>query len=98
MQWGSTELIDAACQLLYPAEALEVLLLDDSNDGTTALALASIERYQARGVNIRLIQRPNRKGNKAGNLVNGIRQASGELLAVFDADFAPPEDFLMQVC
>jgi cellulose synthase (UDP-forming) len=89
-------LIDAACRLRYPANALEILVLDDSSDGTSALAQARVEHYAAQGVNIRLVQRQNRKGYKAGNLVNGIRQSSGEFFAIFDADFVPPEDFLQR--
>ena len=89
-------LIDAACRLRYPANALEILVLDDSTDGTSGLARAKVEHYAALGVNIRLIQRQNRKGYKAGNLVNGIRQSSGEFFAIFDADFVPPEDFLLK--
>jgi cellulose synthase (UDP-forming) len=89
-------LIDAACRLHYPANALEILVLDDSADGTTALAQARVDQYAAQGVNIRLIRRQNRKGYKAGNLVNGIRQSSGEFFAIFDADFVPPEDFLLK--
>jgi len=89
-------LIDAACRLRYPANALEILVLDDSSDGTSALAQAKVRQYASRGVNIRLIRRQSRKGYKAGNLINGIRQSSGEFFAIFDADFVPPEDFLVK--
>lgn len=89
-------LIDAACRLRYPVNALEILVLDDSSDGTSALAGGKVEHYAAQGVNIRLIQRQNRKGYKAGNLVNGIRQSSGDFFAIFDADFVPPKDFLLK--
>ena len=89
-------LIDGACRLQYPAEALEILVLDDSSDGTSALAQAKVDQYAAQGINIRLIRRQSRKGYKAGNLVNGIRQSSGEFFAIFDADFVPPEDFLLK--
>lgn len=89
-------LIDAACRLCYPSNALEILVLDDSADGTTALAQAKVDHYTAQGVNIRLIRRQNRNGYKAGNLVNGIHQSSGEFFAIFDADFVPPADFLLK--
>ena len=87
-------LIGAACRLRYPANALEILVLDDSSDDTSELARANVEHYAAQGINIRLIRRQNRKGYKAGNLVNGIRQSSGDFFAIFDADFVPPPDFL----
>ena len=38
--------------------------------------------------------RSNRHGYKAGALQEGLETATGELVAVFDADFCPPADFL----
>lgn len=89
-------LIDAACRLRYPAGALEILVLDDSSDATSELAQAKVERHAAQGIDIRLIRRRSRQGYKAGNLVNGIRRSSGHFFAIFDADFVPPEDFLLK--
>ncbi|WP_233835418.1 glycosyltransferase [Paraburkholderia sp. ZP32-5] len=89
-------LIDAACRLRYPSELIEILVLDDSSDSTTELARAKVERYAAQGVDIRLLRRRNRKGYKAGNLVSGIQQSRGEFFAIFDADFVPPDDFLLK--
>lgn len=89
-------LIDAACNLSYPAGLLEILVLDDSTDSTTELARLRVEQHKARGVNVRLVKRRNRKGYKAGNLVNGIQQSCGEFFAIFDADFVPPADFLLK--
>jgi cellulose synthase/poly-beta-1,6-N-acetylglucosamine synthase-like glycosyltransferase len=87
-------LIDAASQLDYPADRLEIQVLDDSTDGTTAIAEQTASEWRWRGVDIRLTRRENRHGYKAGALRNGMAQARGELLAVFDADFLPPRDFL----
>lgn len=89
-------LIDAACRLQYPANALEILVLDDSSDGTSQLAQAKVDQYAGQGKNIRLVRRQDRNGFKAGNLVNGIQESSGEYFAIFDADFVPPEDFLLK--
>lgn len=89
-------LIDSVCRLRYPSAALEILVLDDSSDSTSALAHARVDRYVAQGINIRLVCRPDREGYKAGNLAHGIRQASGEFFVIFDADFVPPEDFLQK--
>jgi cellulose synthase (UDP-forming) len=75
---------------------LEILVLDDSSDRTTELARGKVERYAAQGVDIRLLRRRDRKGYKAGNLVNGIQQSRGEFFAIFDADFVPPDDFLLK--
>lgn len=89
-------LIDGACRLRYPAHALEILVLDDSSDATSELAKAKVDHYLAQGVRIRWIQRKGRQGYKAGNLTHGIQQSSGEFFAIFDADFVPPEDFLLK--
>lgn len=89
-------LIDAACQLRYPAERIEILILDDSSDDTSELAKARVNEHAAKGTNIRYVRRTGRRGFKAGNLVNGMRSSTGEFFAIFDADFVPPEDFLLR--
>lgn len=89
-------LIDAVCRLHYPESALEILVLDDSTDSTSKLARTRVDHYAAQGVNIRHVRRQSRKGHKAGNLVHGIRHLSSEFFAIFDADFIPPEDFLLK--
>ncbi|SMG56500.1 glycosyltransferase [Paraburkholderia susongensis] len=89
-------LIDAACRLRYPSQLLEILVLDDSSDGTTELARRKVEHYAAQDFDIRLLRRRDRKGYKAGNLVNGIQQSRGEFFAIFDADFVPPDNFLLK--
>lgn len=87
-------LIDAACALEYPPEQLQILVLDDSTDQTTALVGAKVAHYAGQSIDIAVVKRKNRKGYKAGNLANGLQYASGEFLALFDADFVPPKDFL----
>ncbi|KPL20248.1 MAG: hypothetical protein AMJ93_12440 [Anaerolineae bacterium SM23_84] len=87
-------LIDAAAQLDYPSDRLQVQILDDSTDETTALARAEVARWRARGLNIDLLHRDDRSGFKAGALARGLHHASGEFVAIFDADFVPPVDFL----
>jgi len=89
-------LIDAACALAYPSEQLQILVLDDSRDQTTILAAAKAQIYARQGINICVIKRKDRRGYKAGNLANGLQYATGEFLALFDADFVPPKDFLYQ--
>lgn len=89
-------LIDAVCALEYPPEQLQILVLDDSTDQTTTLAAARVAHYVEQGVDIAVVKRKGRKGYKAGNLANGLQYAAGEFLALFDADFVPPKDFLYQ--
>jgi len=87
-------LINAAARLDYPAPLLEIQALDDSTDETVELVRATVERWRARGVNIAQLHRENRAGYKAGALANGLKQARGEFIAFFDADFVPSPDFL----
>lgn len=87
-------LIDAAARLDYPSDKLEIQVLDDSTDETTLLAEEKAREWRERGVNVRILHRDNRDGFKAGALAEGLEKASGEFIAVFDADFLPPPDFL----
>lgn len=87
-------LLRAVTRLDYPAERLQIQVLDDSTDDTFDLLCNLVKEYQRRGVNIELIHRTDRKGYKAGALEHGLRSASGELIAIFDADFVPKSDWL----
>ncbi len=100
-QFVIDRLIDACCNLDYPRDRLEIQVLDDSTDETSQVAEAIVERYRA-GCNgapqpIFYIHRANRYGYKAGALDHGLKTAKGELIAIFDADFVPPREWLMQV-
>ncbi len=87
-------LIDEVCRLDYPSELLEIQLLDDSTDDTSLVARHCVERHAALGFPIRYFHRNNRQGFKAGALAAGLRVARGEFVAIFDADFLPPPNFL----
>ena len=87
-------LLRAVTRLDYPADRLQIQVLDDSTDDTYDLVKRLVEEYQSRGVNIELIHRLDRTGYKAGALQNGLQTASGELVAIFDADFVPKPDWL----
>lgn len=86
--------IDAACRLRWPADRLEIQVLDDSIDDTPAIVARAVARWRASGVAICHLRRPDRAGYKAGALAAGLKSARGSALAVFDADFVPPPDFL----
>jgi hypothetical protein len=90
-------LVGAAAALDWPAGRLEVQVLDDSTDGTPALAAAAMNRARARGVEVVHLRRPSRAGYKAGALAAGLARARGEFVAVFDADFVPPPDVLRRL-
>jgi len=87
-------LLEAVSRIDYPRDRLQVQVLDDSTDETRHIAVACVERFQALGFPIAYHHRANREGYKAGALREGMKQASGELIAIFDADFLPPADFL----
>jgi len=90
-------LVDSVAQFDYPRECLEVQVLDDSTDETRDVARGVVERYQALGFPVTYHHRDNRHGYKAGALDAGMQSASGEFIAIFDADFQPPSDFLKRV-
>ena len=90
-------IIDAAANLDWPRDRLQIQVLDDSTDRTTAQARSCVEFQRARGVDIELIHRSDRSGFKAGALANGLLSAKGEFVAIFDADFIPAPNFLRQM-
>jgi cellulose synthase/poly-beta-1,6-N-acetylglucosamine synthase-like glycosyltransferase len=87
-------LIDAVCRIDYPRDRLEIQVLDDSTDETQSIAALAVRRFAAQGVDIKYYHRGDRLGFKAGALEAGLKIARGEFVAIFDADFIPPVDFL----
>lgn len=87
-------LIDAIAKLNYPKELLEIQLLDDSTDQTVDLIQEKLKDFPE--INFKYIHRVDRTGFKAGALREGLKVASGEFIAIFDADFVPSPDFLLQ--
>lgn len=89
-------LIASIARLDYPRERLEIQVLDDSTDETREVAEAAVRRLRVRGFDVKRLHRVQRRGYKAGALAEGLVVARGELVAIFDADFVPPADFLTQ--
>ncbi len=87
-------LLEAVARLDYPRERLQVQVLDDSTDETRTIARGRVEALRTQGLDIVYIHRIDRTGFKAGALDNGLRTATGELIAIFDADFVPDPGFL----
>ena len=88
-------LIDCVMDMDYPIELMEVQVLDDSTDETQELIASKVAHYQTLGYQIKHVRRPERKGFKAGALQYGLKQAQGEFVAIFDADFLPDKNFLL---
>jgi cellulose synthase/poly-beta-1,6-N-acetylglucosamine synthase-like glycosyltransferase len=86
--------IEAACAIDWPRELLQIQVLDDSTDESADIARLCCEDMAARGHHVQYLHRENRTGFKAGALANGLTSATGEFIAVFDADFVPPSDVL----
>ncbi len=93
-QYVVDRLLDAVCRLDYPKEKLDIQLLDDSTDETVEVARILVDHYAALGHPVEYLHRDNREGFKAGALAEGLKTARGEYVAIFDADFVPPQDFL----
>ncbi|MBL4848199.1 MAG: glycosyltransferase [Planctomycetes bacterium] len=87
-------LIDAVAAIDYPAERLEIQVLDDSCDETREIVDERVRWHRGLGVPIEVVRRPERTGFKAGALAYGLERCEGDLIAIFDADFVPNPDFL----
>ncbi|WP_088323725.1 cellulose synthase family protein [Polaribacter tangerinus] len=89
-------LLKNIAKIKYPTEKLEIQVLDDSTDESIATTAKQIAIIKEKGIDIKHIQRTNRKGFKAGALKEGLKTAKGEFIAIFDADFLPKKDWLLQ--
>ncbi len=87
-------LIDEVTKIEYPKHLLQIQVLDDSTDDTHPFAEALVSQYHALGFPVEYHHRTDRIGYKAGALQAGLKHATGEVVAIFDADFVPPSDFL----
>lgn len=87
-------LLECVSKFDYPADKLEIQVLDDSTDESFEIGAAKVKELAAKGLNISHIKRPIRKGFKAGALAYGMEFCTGEYIAIFDADFLPTPDFL----
>jgi cellulose synthase/poly-beta-1,6-N-acetylglucosamine synthase-like glycosyltransferase len=95
-EWVARRIIEQTCRLDYPRDRLEIQVLDDSTDATRDIARNTVEQMRAAGHDIVYIRRENRHGYKAGALEEGLRQAKGDFIAIFDADFLPPPQMLRE--
>jgi cellulose synthase/poly-beta-1,6-N-acetylglucosamine synthase-like glycosyltransferase len=89
-------LIDSVCRIRWPRESLEIQVLDDSNEDTCSIVDDGVSKWRKRGLNIKVLRRKTRSGYKAGALAYGLKRATGDFIAIFDADFLPPRDFLQR--
>ncbi|MEX2670495.1 MAG: glycosyltransferase family 2 protein [Phycisphaeraceae bacterium] len=88
--------IRAACAMDWPRDRLQIQVLDDSTDQTSAIVALCCRELAGEGYFIEHLRRPDRAGYKAGALRDAMMRAKGDLIAIFDADFVPPRDFLQR--
>ncbi len=89
-------LIDSILLIDYPNHLLEIQFLDDSSDETSTIIASRMQEFTQKRILVKHIRRDNRIGYKAGALEFGLNMAKGSLIAIFDADFRPPKEFLRQ--
>ena len=88
-------ILNAVTKFDYPSDRLEIQILDDSTDEFTSdLLVKLVDEYCDNGIDVVYLHREGRLGFKAGNLAFGTEHAKGEFLAIFDADFVPPSNWL----
>ena len=93
-RYVAERVIDAVCAIDWPHDRLEVQVLDDSDDETTGIVRRHVAAWRKRHLAITHVRRGTRLDFKAGALAYGLQETKAELIAIFDADFVPPSDFL----
>ena len=93
-RYVAERVLDAACALDWPEGRFEVQALDDSDDETVEIVARRLAHWRRQGILVSHVRRGSRAGFKAGALAHGLERTRAELIAVFDADFVPPRDFL----
>ena len=102
-QFVIDRLIDAVCRLDYPRDRFEIQVLDDSTDetpdggaGDRRAVCARVRRAWRRSRSC-ICTGPTGMGIRRERWTRGWMLRKGELVAIFDADFVPPPQWLMQV-
>lgn len=91
-------LVDACASMVeqYGVHDAEIIILDDSNDDTVQLVDEIVSEYQQKNFHILAQRRPDRQGFKAGALQIALENSQADFIAIFDADYTPPSDFLLR--
>ncbi|HVP84467.1 MAG TPA: glycosyltransferase family 2 protein [Rhizomicrobium sp.] len=87
----------AAARLDWPLDKLEIQVLDDGRFENHAALVSAVMNVVPEGVNLSILRRGERTGFKAGNLAFGLVHSDAPYVAIFDADFVPPPDFLRRM-
>lgn len=87
--------IDSCAKLDYPTDKLEIQVVDDSDDETIKIVDDCVAKWTSKGIDVKIVRRDTREGYKAGALRDATPMSKGDFLAIFDADFRPNKDFLL---
>lgn len=87
-------LLYSVAELDWPKDRLHLQLLDDSSPMQRDPGEALVSRLRARGFRADHLVRDTRDGYKAGALAAGLRASDSPFVAILDADFRPPADWL----
>jgi cellulose synthase/poly-beta-1,6-N-acetylglucosamine synthase-like glycosyltransferase len=93
-KYVAKRIVDAVCNLDYPKDKMRIMVCDDSDDDTVELLRDLVDDYKKQGFQIEHMRRGTRKGYKAGALKHAMKTTDTDLVAIFDADFIPPDWFL----
>jgi cellulose synthase/poly-beta-1,6-N-acetylglucosamine synthase-like glycosyltransferase len=96
-RYVAERVLDAVCSIDWPATRLEIQVLDDSDDETTSIVARRAAMWCGKGVQVTHVRRGTRDGFKAGALAYGLQLTNAPFIAIFDADFVPPRDFLRRI-
>ena len=97
-RYVAERVLDAVCSMDWPRDRLEVQVLDDSDDDTADIIARRARHWRQSGADVAHVRRGSREGFKAGALTHGLALTQAPLIAIFDADFVPPRDFLRRMC
>lgn len=82
----------------YPKNRYEIQVVDDSDKEEVIKAIDDcVEKFKNLSKISVVRRKNNRDGFKPGALNNGMKFINGEIIVVFDSDFAPGNDFLKRI-
>ena len=85
--------IESLLKLEYPKDKLQIIVI---NDGSKDATKSIIEQYAVKDARVQLFDIPKGEGGKGKSrtLNLGIKQAKGDVIAIYDADNTPDKDSL----
>lgn len=95
-EYVTERLLQCIAAIDYPKSKLQIQVLDDSTDESILITQKNVRDLQQQGYDISILHRTNRSGYKAGALKEGLESATGQFIAIFDADFLPEKDWLRE--